>query len=396
MINRAIFNKLEHEISRPEITILLGPRQVGKTTLLKMLQLFAEKKGMKTSFFDLEQPDQLARFNISDEEAIKKLRQAGPLVFIAEFHYLKNASKIFKALFDLKKGIKIICSGSSSLEIHKHLRESLAGRRMLFRVFPLEYAELIAHDPKFSLDAYLRFGGMPGLTNADSDDRKEKILSELVESYILKDIKSLIKEENIRAFNHLMYLLAERQGAMISAHSLANQVRLSPKAVDRYLDILEATYVNFRVYSYSTNLGNELKKSFKTYLYDIGMRNAILKDFSPSKERQDKGVLWETFIFLGLQARLKANQEIKFWRTKDGDEVDFILLENMRPLPIEVKSMITGPEIPRGLRRFLLRYPTVKLAYVVNEEFNGKAVFNNCEIRFITFHSFASPQEILI
>ena len=138
MIKRFVFNQLQQEISQPHINVLLGPRQVGKTTLLKALEAYVNRQGYSTAFFDLEQPQVLADFNRTEKEIIDKLTGAGQVVFIDEFQYLKNASKIFKAIFDAGAKVKIFCSGSSSLEIHKHLKESLAGRRFLFRIFPLQ------------------------------------------------------------------------------------------------------------------------------------------------------------------------------------------------------------------------------------------------------------------
>lgn len=390
MINRFVFNQLVEEFSQPEIVILLGPRQVGKTTLLRELEVYAQKNDLRTQFFDLEQPQVLAEFNLSDHEVIEKIKQAGDVIFIDEFQYIQNASKILKAIYDSKAKIKLFCSGSSSLEIHKHLKESLAGRRLLFRVYPLSYAEICGAGSKLPLEDYLLYGGMPALTHTPSLERKQKILSELLSAYILKDVKSLVKEDNIRAFNHLLYLLAQNQGSTISSHSLSNEIKLSAKALNRYLDILEETFVNFRIFSFSNNLGNELKKSCKTYLYDLGIRNVLLKDFSFLTDRSDKGILLESFVFLKLQAFLSPNMEIKFWRTKDGDEVDFILLKNRKPIPIEVKSTLDKPEIPRGLKRFLNRYPKVPTAYIVNETFTHTLSHDNTLIQFITFESFDS------
>ena len=388
MIKRFIFNKLFAEIEQPEINIILGPRQVGKTTLLKELKKSAEGSGYKTNFFDLEQPQVLAEFNCTDYEIIGKISKAGQVIFIDEFQYIQNISRILKAIYDSDVKVKIFCSGSSSLEIHTHLKESLAGRKFLFRLYPLEFSEILAYEKKYPFYDYLSYGGMPGLTHTDSEARKQQILTELLSSYILKDIKSLVKEENIRSFNHLLYLLAENQGSTISVHSLGNQINLSSKAVNRYLDILEATYVNYRIYSYSKNLGNELKKSCKTYLYDLGIRNALLKDFSDIPDRPDKGILLESYVLLKLQTILTPSMEIKFWRTKDGDEVDFILLINRKPIPIEVKSRLSKAEIPKGIKRFLLRYKDVKSAYVINETIMDNLEYHSCKIHFITFATF--------
>lgn len=388
MIKRNILKQLQQELTQPEIVILLGPRQVGKTTLLKMLQDFCRKNGQKTAFFDLEQPSVSAEFNRSDKEITRMITEAGDVVFIDEFQYVSNISKIFKSVFDTGRKIKIVCSGSSSLEIHKHLKESLAGRRFLYRIYPLAYSEIAGTLKDYPLEKYLAFGGMPGLTQTDSVERKQQILNELLGSYILKDIRSLVKEENIRAFNHLLYLLAENQGSTISVNSLANEVGMSSKAISHYLDILEQTYVNYRVSSYSKNLGNELKKSYKTYFYDIGVRNVLLKDFSGA-QRKDYGAILESFVFLKLQTMLQPNMEIKFWRTKDGAEVDFILVKDRRPIPVEVKANIELSEIPSGLKRFLARYPDVRSAYIVNGQTRGKIEWNKCVIEYITFEEFS-------
>lgn len=388
MINRIVFKELRKELDQPEINILLGPRQVGKSTLLRSLEQEARKDGQTTAFFDLEQPEVLAQFNVSDAEVRDKLQRSGQFVFIDEFQYIQNALKIFKVVVDSGAKTKLICSGSSSLEIHKHLKESLAGRRFLFQIYPLQYSEIKNSQKNFSLENYLRYGGMPALTQSPSEDRKQKILSELLSAYILKDVKSLLKEENIRAFNHLLYLLAENQGSVISVHSLAGQINMSSKAVNRYLDILDETFVNYRVHSYSTNLGNELKKSYKTYLYDLGIRNTLLKDFSVSEERRDEGAILETFVFLKLQHWLRPNREIKFWRTKEGDEVDFILLEDRKPLPLEVKSRLSKDELPRGLLRFLIKYPATPRAIVVNRHQTGEIKRGSCTVKFMTLEEF--------
>lgn len=390
MIKRFIFNKLQSEISQPEINILLGPRQVGKTTLMKQLQKYAQTMNLKTHFFDLEQPQDLALFNDSDANIIDRIRQSGQVVFIDEFQYIQNASKILKAIYDSNSKIKLICSGSSSIEIHKHLTESLAGRKFTFRIYPLLMAEIMRHDKEYAFERYLQYGGLPALTHTEELSRKRKILDELLSSYIMKDIKSLLKEENIRAFNHLMYLLAQNQGSTISIAKLAKEVNLSVKTINRYLDILEATYVNYRIYSYSNNLGNELKKSCKCYLYDLGIRNAILKDYSSIQDRSDKGVLYESFVFTTLITHLESNMELKFWRTKEGDEVDFICSVNRQPIPIEVKSKLLKPEIPKGLKRFLSRYKSVAHAFVINETLNDSVVLDGCQVHFISFQNIAN------
>lgn len=394
MINRPILNKLENEFSHPEIVVLLGPRQVGKTTLLHKLEETFLKRGLKTCFYDLEQPQALAEFNRADREIIDKIKSSGEVVFVDEFQYIKNASKILKAIFDQKLKTKIYCSGSSSLEIHRHLKESLAGRRLLYRVFPLSASEIRVFRADFYLDEYLRYGGMPGVVMTTQNQRRELLLAELVSAYILKDVKSLVKEENLRAFSHFLYLLAQNQGSAVSIHSLSKEVGMSSKALGRYLDILEGTFVNFRVPSFSRNLGNELKKSFKTYLYDLGIRNVLLKDFSSVEERADKGVIYESAVYLRLKTEESPDTEIRFWRTKTGDEVDFVFLKNRKPLPIEVKSRLSGPEIPKGLQLFLLRYPETREAWVINQNIEKTLKHKDAWIKFIPIDKFLTDASL--
>jgi predicted AAA+ superfamily ATPase len=162
-IKRHIKAKLYNDINDKQVSILVGARQTGKTYLLKQVEEEAKRRGMRTSYFDLEQPETLSRFNRSNTEIINLLISAGQVVFLDEFHYLKNASKIFKAIYDRKKSIKIFASGSSSWEIHKHLKESLAGRKLLYRVYPCAYDEIKQVVVDGSFDYYCRYGGLAGV-----------------------------------------------------------------------------------------------------------------------------------------------------------------------------------------------------------------------------------------
>lgn len=380
-IRREIYPALLEEFSRPEITILVGARQVGKTFLLKKLHRHAESLGMRTRFFDLEQPENLALFNREDREVIRLLAAGLDAVFLDEFYYLKNVSRIFKAIHDSGRKVKIFASGSSALEIHRHMRESLAGRKRIFHVNPCGYAEMKQAWGKETPGLYLRFGGLPGMAGLAEEDRF-RLLADIVQSYVLKDVKSLIREENIRAFNHLIYLLAQSQGSVISAAGLAREISLTQKTVDSHLEILSQTRVAFPVPSFSSNLGNELKKSRKSYLFDIGIRNSLLKDFRGAAERPDGGVAWETLVFLELNRLLDPISEIRFWRTKDGKEVDFIFIRNREPFPVEVKSSVNPNVLPPGLRAFLKRYPRTARAFVVNPSLEAETRFGPTRVFF--------------
>ena len=362
-IKRCYFNELYGEIKEPEISILLGARQVGKTTLLEQLHSKATAEGFKTKFFNLESSDDLMELSGDNKGVVRTLMNSGDVVFIDEFHYLKNASKIFKEIYDSKKRVKIYASGSSSLEIHKHLKESLAGRFRTTMIFPLNREEL-RQSSSGGLDDFLKWGGMPGLLHRTSDEDKMDLLRNIVSTYITKDIKAMIREENVRAFNQMIYLLAQNQGSLAVMANIANETGISQTTVADYLEILSQTYVCHQVHSYSTNLANELKKSRKCFLFDVGIRNSLLKDFRKPGERDDKGVLYETFVFLGMVPQLQPNMEVRFWRTKKGEEVDFVLIKNRVPVPVEVKASTQEIAVPSGMKAFLRAYPKAPFGIV--------------------------------
>jgi len=195
-----------------------------------------------------------------------------------------------------------------------------------------------------------------------------ELLDNIVNTYITKDIKGLIKEENIRAFNQLLYLLSQFQGSVAVASKLARETGLSEVTVARHLEIMAQTYVLHGISSFSGNMANELKKSRKYYLFDIGIRNALLKDFRPVNVREDKGCLYETSVLVHLITQLKPNMELRFWRTKKGEEVDFVVLKNRVPVPVEVKSKLTGiDDVPKGMVQFLRLYPQSPFGIIYNE-----------------------------
>lgn len=381
MINRNVFNKLKEELSQKEISILLGARQVGKSTLLREIEKVASNQGIASHYYDLEISADLEELSGDSRQVFEKLSGGPPLVFIDEFHYLKNASKIFKAIFDSKKKIKIYASGSSSMEIHKHLKESLAGRFRKTMIYPLTFDEA-QQIPGCDLKYYLQWGGMPGLVHRKTTEEKMELLDNIVSTYLTKDIKALIQEENVRAFNSLLYLLAQNQGSLVSHASFAREIGLSEPTVAKHLEIMAQTYVCFPVTSFSQNLANELKKSRKYYLFDLGIRNSLLKDFRPADQREDKGLLHESFVFFHLFSQLKPNMELRFWRTKKAEEVDFILIKNRLPVPIEVKSSLKRAEIPSGLRLFLKHYPKAPFGIVFSENLS---VESSCEGRPVYF-----------
>ncbi len=383
-VERALFPILASEVGKPFVSMLMGTRQVGKSWLMHKLYRAFLERGIPSAYFDLEDPYTLKAFNADDAAIVDLLRGAGKVVFIDEFQYAKNATRIFKAIHDGGIGPKLYVSGSSSVEMHRHLKESLAGRFRITMITPLEWTREYSTLPGAEFAEYLRFGGLPGLVNENHDNEKMAMLRDILQAYILKDVRGLLKEENIRAFNALIYLLAERQGSVVTVASLAREVRLSEPTVRSHLDILDQTYVAFSLDSYSTSLGNELKKSKKYYLYDLGIRNAILRDFSRVDARPDKGVIAETFVFLSLRRQLAANMELRFWRNKQGDEVDFVLVRDRIPIPIEVKYHLDTPDVPDGIKAFFRVYPDISEAWIYSENLHVDLGWNRRQVHFRT------------
>ena len=388
-IERSIFSDLCNELSKPDVLILLGARQVGKSTLMSDLMVWLKKKQRKYRAFNLELPQDLLFFSKPEEELFEELtKQENLVIFIDEFHYFKNASKFFKAVYDLNKGIKIIASGSSSLEMHKHLKESLVGRRKVFKVYPLDWLDWSQTGK--DLNHFTVFGGLPGLVRIESRDEVIEYLSQIVQTYILKDIKGLIKEENIRAFNHLLFYLSANQGQVCSTSNMAREIGMTNRTIENYLEVLEQTFVVYGLHSFSKNLSNELKKSRKYYFYDNGVRNSLMKNFSKLVNRKDKGLLFESLVFLELKKRLKANVELRFWRTKLGEEIDFIWIEDQTPIPLEVKATYSGNKASKSLLKFLKAYPNSPYGVVLNTEVSKDLELNGRLIKIRRFNEIDS------
>lgn len=392
-IRRDILETLKLELKQQKVLVLLGARQVGKTYLMQELEEYVLKEDHKTKYFNLELPED-SRFFAKDElDLYKEITQDLDYLFIDEFQYFKNASKFFKAIYDDRKlKIKIIASGSSALEMHKHLQESLAGRKNTFIIRPLSFREF--SQSKMSFEIYLRFGGNPELVSILAIDKKISYLKEMNATYIMKDIKSLIKEENITAFNDMLYYLAQNQGQLISVNSLSGELKLNNSTVENYLEILSQTYVLHKIQSYSKNLSNENKKSKKFYFYDSGIRNAILNNFSESQSRNDKGSIYESYVCNFLIKNSPANAELRFWRTRNGEEIDFVFLKDQKPFLFEVKSKLTNLEIPGAIKTFVRNYPQTQAVYIVNENQEEELELYDTKIRFIKISNLEKDLEL--
>ena len=393
---RDIYERLIKDLDSKKLTIIFGARQTGKTFLLKKLR----SRFKQSKLFNLEEPDDIVLFNDSDSEVLKLLRGSGNVVLIDEFHYIKNASHIFKAIYDSGGKPKVYATGSSAIEMHKHLKESMAGRFKAYYLKPLSLEEFHTNDLGLTLDDFLTYGALPGTydpeENPDNKD-KQQYLKQILSTYIQKDIKALIKEENISAFNNLLFILAENQGQILPSSNISRELGLSVNTINKYISILEKTFVLYCLNSFSNNLSNELKKSRKYYFYDLGVRNALIKNFSPIKIRKDKGKIWETFVYhYLLSIQDETDTDIYFWRTFNDAEIDFIWVKNQVPIPIEVKSKLGTKTIPGAMQSFIRAYTNAPFAVIVNENIQGESDYNGKTVYFITFDEIELLKDILL
>ena len=409
-LKRIIYDELISDISRRDVGIIVGPRQVGKTTLLKEISKYCRKNGKKCEYLNLEMPADANYFARDFQHVLSDICKTKQIILIDEFHYLPNATKLFKLIYDECKGIKVYASGSSAIEMHRHLKESLAGRRRLYRLYPLSFSEWLpgkTSSIKFPknvnfninsrthkklkeyLNEFIVFGGMPGLIHEKNVESKKRLLIDLVATYIQKDIKALLREEDILSFNRLLVLLSGQEGGLLSENSVSQSLNYSLRQVRKDLAILSQMFLLDILKPFFTNRGRELKQTNKIYFFDSGIRNAILHDFRTLDNRPDKGVLLESFVLHEIQKNLKIAQEIYYWRTREKYEVDFVLVQDRTPIPIEVKSKISNADIPDGIKQFFNNYPGCNTAVVLNDDILKEIYFQNRKVHFIP-HYYAS------
>lgn len=383
MIERKDTEYLLKQADKHSITILTGSRQVGKSTLMKIL---SERIQTPSAWYNLENPLHLALFNEGYTSFIHQNK--AKLVFIDEFQYCSNISSIFKAIYDLNPDLKIYASGSSSLDIQSHLRESLVGRKQERVIFPLTFSEWltsakegpapipaigdiapIGDHERYRAEAasFIRFGTMPGLLQFEDEIEKREYLHGVYQTYIAKDIKSFLKEESILAFNKMLSYLALNNGTLLNKNTLATVSGVSSRQIDRHIDVMEGTFVLSLVRPLARNGGKELTKTPKYFFYDQGVLNSIIQDFRPAHLRQDAGILNEQFVYWELKKNADIRFQVKYWRTSDGKEVDFVLEKDKALLPIEVKSAWPSGKVPSGMAHFLKEYPDTHTAVVLYE-----------------------------
>ena len=412
---RDILPDLMRWLDRREAYAIKGPRQSGKTTILKILQ--DKLKGENVVFVNFEDPDVLEAFEADPEEYVKSfmLREGRYYFLMDEYHYVKDPGKKLKLLYDTLENAKFIVTGSSSLELSGAMAKFLVGRVFFFELFPFSFHEfLVARNKRLAriyeernkrikefliggeafvdrdvflkefaslFNEYLIFGGHPAVIKARDNETKRVILKNIYDTYISKDVVEFLKITDAFKYRCVVRALATLIGSLLNYTELCSMCQSYYKEVKRIISILSETYIVKTIRPFYRNPITELKKNPKLYFFDLGLRNYIIGNFSPLEKRTDVGALIENFVFLSLRNSF-PERTINYWRTIAKAEVDFILRLNEQVIPIEVKyQTFKKPKITKSLRSFIKTYKP-KRALVATKDFWGKEKIENTAVMF--------------
>ena len=421
---RELLGKLEKWIDRREILAVKGPRQSGKTTLLKLLSEWLEKeKGVNPEnivFLTFEDREILEKFSLAPKDFVKSfVKKEGRRHYflLDEIHYVKDGGQKLKLLYDTMENVKFIATGSSSLEIIL-LSKYLVGRVFSFHLFPFSFHEfLLARDQRIAgiyrekneavrnfilgngelqtaediflpdvrkfFEEYLVFGGYPDVVKAENAEEKRMVLKNIYETYIGREIVELLRILDIFKFRKLVTVLSSQLGGLINYSSLSEACGSYYKEIVGLLNVLEETYVVKLVRPFHRNIRTELRKNPKVYFIDPGLRNYGINNFNPIGIRGDSGALVENHAFLALSDIVGDFWKVNYWRTLGKAEVDFILILGEEVVPVEVKyAGFKRPEVSRGFRSFLAAYRP-KRGVVLTKDFWGEAEISGAEIKFV-------------
>lgn len=322
---RLCLNNIENWLFKGKTLLLIGPRQVGKTTLIKELL----SKNDNTLLLDGDDSEVRELLSQNNKKLLERIIGNAKLVFIDEAQRINNIGLTAKIIHDNFENVQLILSGSSVLDLNQAVSESLTGRKITFHLYPLSYQELsLKHnflEMKEDLENRILYGNYPDIVVQKGNEKL--LLKELSESYLYKDILALSNIKKPEILNKLVQALAYQIGSEVSLNELSNLLGISKETVASYIELLEKAFVVFSVRSFSRNLRNEIKANRKIFFYDTGIRNAVINNFNPLQLRNDKGALWENYV---ISERLKFNHyrnyffQFYFWRTTEQQEIDWI------------------------------------------------------------------------
>jgi len=372
-IPRDLEQPIKNNLKNDLILIITGARQTGKTSILRNFY-FQIKQKHESYFLNLEDPDYLNNLN-EHPLNLFKLTNSSPqnkqFIFIDEIQYLKNPSNFLKLLYDeYAKTIKLVVTGSSSFYLDKTFKDSLAGRKRIFQCNTLNFKEFLRFQHKENILTqpiykkekerlfleYITYGAYPRVILEKDPFMKQQTLLELANDYIKKDVfESGIKSDE--KYFQLMKLLAAQTGSLVNNNELANTLNLSITAIENYLYTMQKSFHISMLKPFHNNIRKELSKMPKAYYLDLGLRNHFLKNFDNINIRADKGFFLENIVFREL---ILQQTDLKFWRTQNKNEVDFIINEKKA---LEVKFSETDCKMSK-YKLFLKEYPHIDFQFI--------------------------------
>ena len=367
-----VYDDLRQYMRSGKVLVMYGPRQVGKTTLVKRF---------------CEAQDLTAKYAVGDDIRVQEIWSSMRLdllreyvsgydiVVIDEAQRIPNIGIALKLLVDSGTTTTLIVTGSASFHLAGQVGEPLTGRKVVLQLYPLAQSELgtASNDLELreKLPTYLRFGSYPEVVTQETEARKGELLREIMGSYLLKDILELERVKSSRVLLDLLRLIAFQIGSEVSHRELATQLGIDSKTVARYLDLFEKAFVLFNVRGYSRNLRKEISKKSKYYFYDTGVRNAVISSFNALGERDDVGALWENFLFIERLKRMEysgVRANVFFWRTWDGQEVDHLEEREGKLFGYEFKWKAKSFQAPRD---WLSTYPNAEYEVIDRQNYLG-------------------------
>jgi uncharacterized protein len=407
-IKRNILPDIIKWLTEKEIIVLLGARQVGKTTIIFQLinhilmqttSLFKEKIEIHYLNLDFFQDKRI----LNDDYIIKLAakNEKKKIIFIDEVQRQENSGLFLKHLYDLNLPIKLVVSGSSALELKSKVSEALTGRKVIFNINPFSISEIkdcIVRAEKNIMsgtvlfkkvfEVFTEYGSYPSIVLSPDNEKKFLRLKEIFTSYMEKDIKKFLEIKNENAFARLITLLSASSGSLINMDEISNTLSIHQVTLDNYFYYLEQTFIIDRVRPYFRNIRKEIIKSPRVYFNDIGFRNFAINNFNKLDIREDKGFVFENFVYLILKEKLGSSYKINFWRTKAGAEVDFIIFNDLKPIPVEAKAKyFKKPAITQSIRSFINTYKP-DIAFVINLNLNEEIKIGGCLVRFMDSKNF--------
>ncbi len=360
MHQRIIKNQVENNFFQGKIIIIVGPRQVGKTTLsLDIINKFDPERE-NSIFFNCDNPDERESLNDKNFQQLDKLIGDKKIVFIDEGQKVETIGQTAKLLIDqYKKEKQVIITGSSSINLLNKTEEPLTGRKKTFYLFPLSLEEIFPNKELFpikkNLETFLLTGTYPEIISLKTIQEKQAELQELSSSNLYKDILEFEQIKNSSIIFNLLKALALQIGSEVSYTKLANLLGIDKKTVERYIDLLEKNFVIMRLSPYFTNKRKEISKSKKIYFYDLGIRNSIIKNFNPLDLRNDQGALWENFLIMERIKHLNYHNIFSnnyFWRTFGGTEIDWVEEKEGKLFGFEFKFNQKQAKAPESWKKY--------------------------------------------